>query len=40
VLFLNQAHFLAPAVLWIIFLQNLQLIIEYLKQRHEKKVAG
>lgn len=33
VLFLNQTNFLAPAVLWIIFLQNLQLLIEYVKRK-------
>lgn len=37
-LFFNQEHALAPAVLWIIFLQNLQLLIEYLKQKHEASV--
>jgi len=31
VLFLNQTSFLAPAVLWIIFLQNFQLIIEFMR---------
>jgi len=30
-LFLKQDYFLAPAVMWIIFLQNFQLLIEYLK---------
>lgn len=33
-LFFNQGNFLAPAVLWIIFLQNLQLLIEYIKQKY------
>jgi len=33
VLVLNQANFLAAPVLWIIFLQNVQLIIEYLKRK-------
>lgn len=38
VLFFNQGNFLAPAVLWIIFLQNLQLLIEFLKQKHEASI--
>ena len=33
VLFLNQDYFLTPTVMWIIFLQNFQLLIEYLKRK-------
>ena len=33
VLFIYQEHFLAPSVLWIIFLQNFLLLIEWLRRR-------
>ena len=33
ILFFNQSNFLAPAVLWIIFLQNFQLSIEYVRMK-------
>lgn len=36
VLFRFQGHFLAPTVLWAIFLQNFQLLIEWLKRRKER----
>lgn len=37
VLFAYQDHVFAPAVLWIIFLQNVQLAIEHMKRRVEVK---
>jgi len=37
VLFFNRGHVLSPPVLWIIFLQNVQLGIEYLKRQSEKR---
>jgi len=33
VLFVHQEHFLATSMIWIIFIQNLQLIITWLKRR-------
>jgi accessory gene regulator B len=33
ILFLNQTNALAPVVVWTIFLQNFQLLIEYLKRK-------
>ena len=32
-IFLNYNHFLAPVALWVIFLQNVQLLIEYMRKR-------
>ena len=37
VLFVHQDHFLATSTIWIIFLQNLQLIISWIKRKTQKK---
>lgn len=36
VLFINQQHFLAAPILWIIFLQNVQLLIPWYKRNFKK----
>ena len=38
ILFFKQHHFLAPAIIWIIFLQAFQLGYEYLKRKFENKI--
>lgn len=40
VLFINQAHFLAPIVIWAIFLQNLQLIITWVMRRKKSRILS
>lgn len=37
-IFLNQDHALAPAVMWILFLQSFQLLAEYIRRLHQIKI--
>lgn len=40
IIFVSQSYFLAVAAMWVIFLQNLQLLIEYYRRKSISDVVG